>query len=166
MTSDPINLIAVKHHSFTVVSRGLTCMLIRISRSVLVIGRPPSSQWRRWMSWARSVSSAWQRVSSDRSQFRDLESTHKHFAHVPTKDRKDHVNICLFSLSQYIHAFCHCWVWWNVTQDYRWFWPLEVASISWVCCSQADTLLVTPGWDATAGAGLPISCWYTDAELA
>lgn len=33
-----------------IIIKTLTCMLIRMSRSVLVIGRPPSSQWSRWIS--------------------------------------------------------------------------------------------------------------------
>lgn len=73
----------------------LTCMLIRISKSVLVIGRPPSSQWRRWMSWASSVSSSWQRASSDTKKvtkvFRQTTQT----------------SYFLFQISQYIHILCH-----------------------------------------------------------
>lgn len=105
-----------------------------------------------------------------RSAFRDHTHTHKHFAHDPTKKSLSHQCVHFLHFSICMYAF------WLVKYDWTrihyvarrtWgFWPLEVASISWVCCSQADTLLVTPGWEVMAGAGLPISGWYTDAELA
>lgn len=123
----------------------LTCMLIRISKSVLVIGSPPSSQWRRWMSWASSVSSSWQRASSDthRRWQRYLDSLLKHV-------------YSFRSLTTFTHS---------VTRVQSVKAPLEVASMSWVCCSQADTLLFTPVWVEAVRAGLPSCCWYNDAEL-
>lgn len=123
-------------------------MLIRMSKSVLVIGRPPSSQWRRWMSWASSFSSSWQRARSGTHRYQTYSS-----------------NIsALPFLQKPSTPLCHFWP--ILIKNKRQFWPLEVASMSWVCCSQADTLLFTPDWVEAERAGLPPSCGYSDAESA
>lgn len=70
-------------------------MLIRMSKSVLVIGRPPSSQWRRWMSWASSVSSSWQRVNSDTEMSKTLYKTQTYLR---------------FHSSEPVHPLSHRWL--------------------------------------------------------
>lgn len=42
----------------------LTCMLMRRSRSVLVMGRPPSCQWSFWIKLKSSAKSSWHLASS------------------------------------------------------------------------------------------------------
>lgn len=94
------------------------------------------------------------------SQFGQFQLTASQFWHRRWERHLDRLLKHHISSFRSLSTFTHSVTWVQSIKA-----PLEVASMSWVCCSQADTLLFTPVWVEAARAGLP-SCWYSDAELA